>query len=78
MKNSNVHESPIACNTLHITYAEFGVKWRVPKRLLECSMQNLHKEVSSSPDNGCLLGARHVDKNDVIINDKMLCSLASP
>ena len=38
MKNSNVHESPIACDTLLITDAESGVKWIVPKIFLKCSM----------------------------------------
>ena len=75
-KKSNVHESPIARDTLLITDAESEVKWRVPKLLLERSMLQLHNEIIASPDNGGLLGARHVDKNDVIISDTMLSSLA--
>ena len=50
MKNSNVREYPIYRDTLLITYAEYGLKRRVPKLLLECSMQQLHNELISSPD----------------------------
>ena len=78
MKNSNVYESPIARDTLLITDAEYRVKWRVPKLLLECSMRQLHNELIASPDDGGLLGARHAEKNDVIISDTMLRSLAPP
>ena len=78
MKNSNVRESPTACDTLLITYAESGVKRRVQKPLLEFSMQQLHNELIPSPDYGGLLGARHADTNDVIISDTMLRSLAPP
>ena len=45
---------------------------------LECSMQHLHNELIASPDYGGLLGTRHADKNDVVISDKILCSLAPP
>ena len=38
MNNPNVRESTIACDTLLITYEESGVKRRVPKLLMECSM----------------------------------------
>ena len=38
MKDSNVRESPISRDTLLITDVESGVKRRVPKLLLECSM----------------------------------------
>ena len=34
MKNSNVRESPIACDILLVPDAENRVKWRVPKLLL--------------------------------------------
>ena len=68
LKNSNVHESPIACDTLLINDAEYGVKWRVPKLLLECSMQQLHNELTNSLDDGGLLGAIHANKNDAIIS----------
>ena len=71
-EKSNVRESPIACNTLLITDAESGVKLRVPKLLLECSMQHLHNELITSPYYGGLLGSRHVNTNDVIISDTML------
>ena len=78
MKNSNVRESPISRDTLLITDAEYGVKRRVPKLLLECSMQQLHNELIASPDDGGLVGARHAITNDVIISDTMLRSLAPP
>ena len=76
MKKSNVHESPIARDTLLIKDTEYGVKHIVPKLLLECSMQQLHNELIASPDNGGLLGARHADTNDVIFSDTMIPSLA--
>ena len=75
---SNMCESPIACDTLLITDAEFGVKGRVPKLLLECSMRQLHNEVIASPYDGGLIRARHANNNDVIIIDTMLRSLALP
>ena len=78
MKNSNVCESPIARDTLLITNAESGVKRRVPKLLLECSMWKLHNELNASPYDGVLLGSRHVNTNDVISSDTILCSLTSP
>ena len=76
MKNPNVRESPIARDTLLITDAEYGVKWIVPKLLLECSMRQLHNELIASPDDEILLEARHADTNDVIISETMLSSLA--
>ena len=72
MKNSNVHESPIACDTLFITDSKSGVKWRVPKLLLEYSMQQFYNELIYSSDDGGLLWAIHDDTNDVIISDRML------
>ena len=78
MKNTNVREYPIARDNLLITDAEYGVKRRAPKFLLECSMQQLHNELIASPDDGGLLGSRHADTNDVIISDKMLYSLEPP
>ena len=78
MKNSNVRESPIARDTLLITDAESGVKRRFSKLLLECSMQQLHNELITSPDDGGLLGARCTDTNDVIISDTILHSLEPP
>ena len=78
MKHSNVRESSIARDTLLITDAESGVKHRLPKILLECSMQKLHNELIASPDDGVLLGSIHADTNDVIIIDTMLHSLAPP
>ena len=44
IKKSNLRESPIARDTLLITDAESGVKMRVPKLLLECSMRQSHNE----------------------------------
>ena len=78
MKNSNVRESPIACDILLITDAESEVKRRVPKLLPECSMQQFHNEIIASPDDGGLLRSRHAYKNDVIIIDTMLHYLSPP
>ena len=78
MKNSNVCESLIACDTLIITDAESGVKLRVPKFLLECSMQQLQNELIASPDDGGLLGSRHADTNNVIISDTIIRYLVPP
>ena len=74
MKNSNVRQSPITCDTLLITDADTKVKRRVPNILLECSMRQLHNELIDSPDDGGLVGARHATTNDVIISDTMLRS----
>ena len=41
-------------------------------------MRKLKNELISPPYVGGLLGSRHADKNDVIINDIMLRSLAPP
>ena len=73
-----MRESPIARDTLLITDAESGVKQRVPKLLLGCSMRQLHNELNASPDYGGLLGARHSDTNVVIICDTIIFSLAPP
>ena len=78
MKKSNVRESPISCDTLLITDVEYGVKRRVPKLLLDCSMQQLQNELTASIYDGGLLGARYADTNDVIIGDTILRSLALP
>ena len=78
MKNSNMHEYPIARDTLLITDTESGVKRRVLKLLLECYMQQLHNDLIASPDDGDFLGSRNADTNDVIISDSMLISLAPP
>ena len=78
MKNSNVRQSPITRDTLLIADADTKVKRRVPKLLLECSMRQMHNELIASPDDGGLVGARHVITNDVIISDTMLRSLAPP
>ena len=40
IKSSNVRETPISSHTLLIIDAESGVKQRMPKLLLECSMCN--------------------------------------
>ena len=63
---------------LLIAGADTKVKRRMPKLLLECSMQQLHNELIASPDDGGLVGARHAIANDVIISDTMLRSLAPP
>ena len=73
-----MHQSPIARDTLLIADADTKVKRRVPKRLLECSMRQFHNELTASPDDGGLVGARHAETNDVIISDTMLRSLAPP
>ena len=78
MKNSNVRESPISRDILLITDAEYGVKRKVPKILLEFSMRQLHNELINSPYDEGLLEARHANKNDVIISDTMLSSLVPP
>ena len=57
---------------------ESGVKRIIPKLLLECSVQQLHNEITASPYDGGLLGARYTDTNEVIINDTTIRSLASP
>ena len=78
MKNSNVREDPIARDTLLITDAESGVKRRVPKLLLECSMRQFHNEIIASPDDGVLLGDIHADTDNELNIDTMLSSLALP
>ena len=78
MKNSNLHEYPIARDTLLISDSESGVKRRVQKLLLECSIQQLHNELIASPDDGGLLGSRHADIYDVIISDTTIRFLAPP
>ena len=78
MKYSNVRKSPITRDTLLIADADTKVKHRVPKLLLECSMQQLHNELIASPDDVGLLGAIHAKTNDVIISDTMLRFLAPP
>ena len=78
MKNSNVRESPIEGDSLLITDVESGAKRRFTKLLMECSMRQLKNDLIASPDDGVLLGARYADKKDVIISDKILCSVAPP
>ena len=73
-----MRQSPITRDTLLIADADTKVKHRVPKLLLECSMQQLENELIASHDNGGLVGARHAITNDVIISDTMLFSLAPP
>ena len=68
----------VAHDYLPITDAESVVKRRLPKLLLECSMQQFHNELIASPDDVGLLRSRHARKNDVIISDTMLCSSAPP
>ena len=57
---------------------ESGVKRRVPNLLLKCSMQQLHNELITSPDDDRLIGTRHDDTNDVISSDTILRSLLPP
>ena len=78
MKNSNASQYPITCDTLLIADIDTKVKRRVLKRLLECSMRQLHNELIASPDDGGLFGAIHAITNDVIISDTMIRSLAPP
>ena len=59
-------------------YAEYGVKRRVIKILLECSMKQLQNDLISSPDDGGLLVSRHADTNDMVISDTIIRSLAPP
>ena len=68
--------SPIAHDTLLITDAEFGVKQRVLKLLLECYMRQLHNELITSPYDVCQLGDIHADTNYVIFSDIMIHYLA--
>ena len=46
------------------------------KLLLECSVRQLQNELIASPDDGCLLGAKHTDTNNMIISYTMIRSLA--
>ena len=78
MKDSNVRQSPITRDTLLIANADTKVKCRVPKLLLGFTMRQLHNELIASPDDGCLVRARHAITNDVIISDTILRSLAPP
>ena len=73
-----MHHSPITHDTLLIADADTKVKRRVPKRLLECSMQQLHNELIATPYDGGLPGSRHAETNDVITSDTMLRYLAPP
>ena len=73
-----MREYPIDRDTLLITDAEYGVKRRVPKLLLECYMRQVHNEIIASSDDGGLFVARHVDTNYAIISNTMLRSLAPP
>ena len=61
-------QSPITRDTLLIADADNKVKHRVPKLLFECYMRQLHNDLIASPDDLGLLGARHVDTNDVVIS----------
>ena len=78
MKNPNVRESPIVCDALLITDEEYVFKRIFPKLLLGCSMRQFHNELIASPDGAGLLGAKHTNKNSVIISDTLLHYLAPP
>ena len=41
-------------------------------------MQQFHNEIISSPDDGGLLGARHANRNDLIISYTMIHYLSPP
>ena len=77
-ENPNLRQSPITRDTLLIVDKDTKVKHRVPKRLLGCSIRQLHNELIVSPDDVGLVGSRHAITNDVIISDTMLHSLAPP
>jgi hypothetical protein len=51
-----VCQSPIKHDTLLIKDTETGVRRKVPKLLLECSMRQLHNELIAPHDKGGLLG----------------------
>ena len=71
-------ESPKSHDNLNITDAESRVKRRVPEILIKCFTRQLHNKLIASPYCGRLPGARHANKNDLIISDTMICSLAPP
>ena len=48
------------------------------KLLLECSMQQLHNKIITSPYDGGLLGARHANTNDVISSATMFLFFVPP
>eukprot|EP00978_Attheya_sp_CCMP212_P028013 scaffold95513_cov35-Attheya_sp.AAC.1 len=54
----NIRESPIVRNTLLIDEDGNGVKTRVPKLLLECSVRELHNELISPVSEGGLEEAK--------------------
>ncbi len=59
LRNSNVRESPIARDSLLIDEDGEGIKTRVPKLLLECSVRELHNELISAVAEGGLEEARN-------------------
>ena len=78
LRNSNVRESPIARDSLLIDEDGEGIKTRVPKLLLECSVRELHNELISAVAEGGLEEARNRVSGEVIISDTMLRNIMPP
>ena len=76
--NCRMEHSNKSFGTLRLTLVSASAISKVSKLLLECSMPHLHNELIASPYDGGLVGAIHAIKNDVIISDTMLRSLAPP
>ena len=77
-RRNQIVVTPPSTYHLLITDAEARLKRRVPKPLLECSMQQLQNDIIASPYDGGLLVSIHATTNYVIISDTMLRSLAPP
>eukprot|EP00978_Attheya_sp_CCMP212_P034636 scaffold146167_cov65-Attheya_sp.AAC.1 len=75
LRNSNIRESPIVRDTLLIAEDSDGVKTRVPKLLLECSVCELHNELISPTLEGGLEEAKDRVTGEVIISDTMVRSI---
>eukprot|EP00978_Attheya_sp_CCMP212_P035056 scaffold150474_cov61-Attheya_sp.AAC.1 len=72
LRNGNVRESPIVRDTLLIDEHGNGVRTRVPKLLLECSVRELHNTLISPTSEGGLEEAKDRVTGEVIISDTML------
>ena len=57
-----MRQFPITRDTLLIADADYKVKRRLPKLLLECPMQQLHNYLIALLDDGGLLGGRNSEK----------------
>jgi hypothetical protein len=75
LRNSNIRESPIVRDTLLVDDDGDGVKTRVPKLLLECSVRELHNELIAPTSEGGLEEAKDRVTGEVIISDTMLRSI---